>query len=171
MYTLQGKNRPTHHMPSTLSPRMVLDHTYLTRSTHSNPSWDTDSVRQSHCSREKGLLTQSTARQLTDPWVHTEFLSWANQWSSEEIQTSVDDKLLGLLHPYHRHVIGTFNTYSWRPTYRSLTDLGGGYNLGGAGLPRTHSPTFPTSCVHFPIRAPPGLQFNQTLSTKPKCWV
>jgi hypothetical protein len=36
---------------------------------------------RSHCSREKWLLTQSTARQLTDPWVRTRFLSQANQWS------------------------------------------------------------------------------------------
>jgi hypothetical protein len=35
----------------------------------------------SHCSREKGLLTQSTARRLTDPWVRTQLLSWSNQWS------------------------------------------------------------------------------------------
>jgi hypothetical protein len=36
----------------------------------------------SHYSREKGLPTQSTARRLTDPWVRTQFLSQANQWSS-----------------------------------------------------------------------------------------
>jgi hypothetical protein len=36
----------------------------------------------SHCSREKGLPTQSTARRLTDPWVRTQFLSEANQWST-----------------------------------------------------------------------------------------
>jgi hypothetical protein len=32
-------------------------------------------VEQDHYSQEKGLPTQSTARQLTDPWVRTEFLS------------------------------------------------------------------------------------------------
>jgi hypothetical protein len=36
----------------------------------------------SHCSREKGLPTQSTARRLTDLWVHTQFLSQVSQWSS-----------------------------------------------------------------------------------------
>jgi hypothetical protein len=166
-----GKTRPTHHMPSTLSTRMVKDHTYLTRSTHSNPSWDVDSVGQSHCSQEKELPTQSTARRLTDPWVRAQFLSRASQWSSGESQTSVDGRLLGLPGPYHRHAIGTFNTCSRGPTHRSLTDTGGGYNLGGVDLPCTHSPTFPTSCLHFPLKAPPGLQFNQALSTKPKCWV
>jgi hypothetical protein len=43
-----------------------------------------------------------------------------------------------------------------------------GYNLGGASLPHTHSPTFPTSCLPFPLVAPPGLHFNQVLTTKPK---
>jgi hypothetical protein len=43
------------------------------------------------------------------------------------------------------------------PTYRPLTDIGGGYNLEGAGLPYTHSLTFPTSCLYFPLMAPPGL--------------
>jgi hypothetical protein len=47
------------------------------------------------------------------------------------------------------------------PTERSLTDTGGGYNLEGAGLPHIHSPTFPTSCLPFPLMAPPGLYFNQ----------
>jgi hypothetical protein len=36
----------------------------------------------SHSSREKGLPTQSTARQMTDPRVRTQFPSQANQWSS-----------------------------------------------------------------------------------------
>jgi hypothetical protein len=150
---------------------MVQDHTYLTRSTHSNPSRDTDNVGQSHCSREKGLPTQSTARRLTDLRVCTQCLSWASQWSSEKRQISVDGKLLGLPSPYHRHAIGTFSTCLWGPTHRYLTDTGRSYNLEGVGLSHTHSPTFSTSCLHFPLSAPPSLQFNQALSTKPKCWV
>jgi hypothetical protein len=38
MYTLQRKTWPTCHTHLTLSPCMVPDHTYLTRSTHSNIS-------------------------------------------------------------------------------------------------------------------------------------
>jgi hypothetical protein len=34
---------------------------------------------QIHCPREEGLPTQSTARQLTDPWVHTQPLSHNSQ--------------------------------------------------------------------------------------------
>jgi hypothetical protein len=37
----------------------------------------------------------------------------------------------------HQYAIGTFNTCSRGPTYRSLTDTGGGYSLGGAGFPHT----------------------------------
>jgi hypothetical protein len=69
----------------------------------------------------------------------------------------------GLPGPYHRHAIGTFNTCSRGPTERSLIDTGGGYKPGGAGLPHTHSPTFPTRYPHFPLMAPPGLHFNQIL--------
>jgi hypothetical protein len=36
---------------------------------------------RSHCSWEKGLPTQSTARRLIDPWVNTQLLSWTSQWS------------------------------------------------------------------------------------------
>jgi hypothetical protein len=39
MYTMQGKIRPIRHTFSTLSPRMLYDHTYLTRSTYSNLSY------------------------------------------------------------------------------------------------------------------------------------
>jgi hypothetical protein len=42
-----------------------------------------------------------------------------------------------------------------------------GYNLEGVELPHAHSPTFPTSCPHFPLVAPPDLQFHQVLTTKP----
>jgi hypothetical protein len=39
MYTLQWKTQPTRHTLSTLSPRMVYDHMYLTWSTYSNLSY------------------------------------------------------------------------------------------------------------------------------------
>jgi hypothetical protein len=91
--------------------------------------------------------------------------------SSVEKSTPVDNRLLGLPGPYHRHAIGTFNTCSRGPTEWSLIDTGGGYNLEGAGLPHTHSPTFPTSCPHFPLMALLGLHFNQILAKRPKCLV
>jgi hypothetical protein len=54
------------------------------------------------------------------------------QWGQS--QASINGRLLGLLDSYHQYAIGTFNTYSRGPTERSLTDTGGGYNLGGANF-------------------------------------
>jgi hypothetical protein len=81
------------------------------------------------------------------------------QWGQS--QASINGRLLGLLGPYHQYVIGTFNTCSWGPTEWSLIDTGGGYNLEGTGLPHIHSLTFPTSCPHFPLVAPSGLQLTK----------
>jgi hypothetical protein len=52
-------------------------------------------------------------------------------------KASVDDKLLGLLGPYHQHVIGTFNICSRVSTPRSLTNKGEGYSLEGTIFPHT----------------------------------
>jgi hypothetical protein len=125
---------------------------------------------QIHCTQEEGLLTQSTAHWPTNPQVRIQLLSHNSHWSSGKSQASVDNWLLGLPSSHHRHAIGTFNTYSRGPTERSLIDTGGGYNLGGASLPRINSPTFPTICLHFPLVAPSGLQFNQVLTMKSKFW-
>jgi hypothetical protein len=57
------------------------------------------------------------------------------QWGQS--QASINSRLLGLLDPYDQYVIGTFNTCSCGPTEWSLTDTGGGYNLGGVGFPPT----------------------------------
>jgi hypothetical protein len=126
---------------------------------------------KSHCSREKGPPTQSTACRLTDLWVRTQFLSWANQWSRGISQAPIGDPLLGLSGPYHRHAIGMFNTCSRGPTHQSLINIGGGYNLGGAGLPHTTPRPSQPAISTFHLRASPGLQFNQVPTTKPKCWV
>jgi hypothetical protein len=123
---------------------------------------------QIHCTRDEGLTTQSTARRPSDPRVRTQLLSHNSQRAVVKIQAPVDNRLLGLPDPYHRHAIGTLNTCSRGPTERSIIDTCGGYNLGGAGLPHIHSPTFPTSCPHFPLVAPPDLHFNQVLANRPK---
>jgi hypothetical protein len=115
---------------------------------------------QIHYTREEGLPTQSTARRSSDPRVHTQLLSHNSQRAVGKSQAPVNNRLLGLPGPYHWHAIGTFNTCSREPTERSLIDTGDGYNLVGAGLPHTHSTTFPTSCPHFSLMASPGLNFN-----------
>jgi hypothetical protein len=141
------------------SPHIATFHTVINR------------FEQIHCTREEGLPTQSTTRQPSDSHVRTQLLSHNSQRAVGKSQAHVDNRLLGLPGPYHRHAIGTFNTCSRGSTEQSLIDTGGGNNLGGAGLPHTHSPTFPTSCPHFPLMAPPGLHFNQVLGNRPKCLV
>jgi hypothetical protein len=59
-------------------------------------------------------------------------------------QAPVDGRLLGLPGPYHRHAIGTFNTCSWVPTSRSLTDTGGGYHIENLGIATPLFPPFPS---------------------------
>jgi hypothetical protein len=88
------------------------------------------------------------------------------QW--RQSQPSVNGRLLGLSGPYHRHAIGTFNICSRGPTHRSLTNTGGSYKLGGAGLPHTTlRPSQPTVLPFSPkslTRSP----VYQVLSTKPE---
>jgi hypothetical protein len=124
----------------------------------------------SHCSWKKGS------------WHNSQHAGWPIRGSvpsfppkptNEAVglsQASVDEKLLGLLGPYHQHVIGTFNAYSQGLTHRSLTDTGGGYNLGGADFlhttPCPAQPAIPLPPFH--LRAPPGLQLNHKPLIKPK---
>jgi hypothetical protein len=83
-------------------------------------------------------------------------------------QASVDNKLLGLLGLYHQHAIGTFNTYSRGPTHWFLTDTGRGYSLKGAGFAHTTPRPSQLTVFTFHLRALPGPQFNEVLSTKPE---
>jgi hypothetical protein len=143
---------------------MVHDHTYLTWSTYSNLSYSrqkiwTDPLHQRR--RAPDTIHSMTAIRSTGPYPAS--LSQQPKSSGEKL-IPVNNWLLGLPGPYHWHAIGTFNTCSRGPTERSLIDTGRGYNLGGAGLPHTHSPTFPTSCPHFPLMALLGLHFNQLLA-------
>jgi hypothetical protein len=39
----------------------------------------------------------------------------------------------------------------------ALNDSGGGYHLGALNIRSDHSPSFPSSILHFPLIAPPGL--------------
>jgi hypothetical protein len=125
---------------------------------------------RSHCSREKGFLTQSIARRLTDPRVRTQLLSWASQWSRGISQAPDGDQLLGLSDTYHRHAIGTFNTYSRGSTERSLIDTGEATTLE---VPTCHIPLFdlPDQLSPLSPSGPARSSFNQVLTTKPKCWV
>jgi hypothetical protein len=104
-----------------------------------------------------------TKDRLAQPssWVTSFLLPCDSPGVGERVFGPMVTHYISLLGPYHQHAIGTFNTCSRGPTERSLIDTGGVYNLGGVGLPHTHSPTFPSSCLRFPLKAPLGLHFNQ----------
>jgi hypothetical protein len=48
-----------------------------------------------------------------------------------------------------------------QPTW-ALIDTGGGYRLGAPNIRSDHSPSFPSSILHFPLITPPGLQLCQS---------
>jgi hypothetical protein len=170
MYTLQGKTRSTQHVrfpcQSTYARYMLPAGGPRTWQPFTQPPTDLNgaTVPEKNGSRHNPQHAGLPIRRFIPS-----FSPRTANGAVGKSQASVDNRLLGLPGPYHRHAIGTFNTCSRGPPERSSIDLGGGYNLGGAGLPHTHSPTFPTSCLHFPLMAPPGLHFNQVLATNPKC--
>jgi hypothetical protein len=94
-------------------------------------------------------------------------LSQHSHWSSNESQTSVDSRLLGLPGPYHRHAIGTFNTCSRVPTLRSLTDTGGGYHIENLRIAISLSPPFPFEGSTGP---PNGSDRSQIIPTTITNW-
>jgi hypothetical protein len=50
-----------------------------------------------------------------------------------------------------------------QPT-RALTDTGGGYHLEVLNIRSDHSPSFPSSILHFPLIAPPSLILNHSIT-------
>jgi hypothetical protein len=136
-------------MPSTLSPCMVLNHTYLTRSMHSNlshshqHSWAGSLLLRK---RAPDTIHNTSANRSAGPYLVSLPRQSLKQWGKS--QSSIDGWLLGLPGPYHRHAIGMFNTCSRRPTHRSLTDTGGSYNH---------------------LRAPPSLRLSNLNIASVKC--
>jgi hypothetical protein len=84
MYTLQRK--PNQH--ATRIPRSVRIWSQTIRISRGQHMATFHVVvnrfKQIHYSQEEGLPTQPTARRLTGPRVHTQFLSHNNQWSHGE---------------------------------------------------------------------------------------
>jgi hypothetical protein len=161
-------NQDPYEVPTLKHWRII--HTYMTRiKSYYMNSWVTKEIHRQWSVRVKNIA------EAKPKYYHSPIQGHVSVHNSQRVvgksQAPGDNRLLGLPDPYHRHAIGTLNTCSRGPTERSLIDTGGGYNLGGAGLPHTHSTTFPTSCPHFSLMAPPGLHFNQILARRPKCWV
>jgi hypothetical protein len=146
MYTLQEKIRPAWHI---CFPRR---YTYTRRTLPAGGP----RTRQPFASHQQ-RWTDPTALEKKG-WVirkcTTLFLSQHSHWSSNESQTSIDSRLLGLPDSYHRHAIGTFNTCSWVPTPRFLTDTGGGYHIENIGIATTLFPPFPSEGSTDPLNGP-----------------
>jgi hypothetical protein len=170
MYTLQGETRLTRHV------RFPRQSTYARRTLPAGGPRTWQPFTKSSTAMDRAAAPEKKGsrhnpRRVGWP-IHRSIPSFSPVPAIEVVgvkPSSVGNQLLGLPGPYHRYAIGTFNTCLQGPTERFSTDLGGGYNLGGAGLPHTHSSTFPTSCLYFSLMAPPSLHFNQVLATNPKC--
>jgi hypothetical protein len=130
---------------------------------HGNLSWVID---RSHYSREKGLLTQSTARRLTDQWVRTQFLSQANQWSSrlklsfcQWQSTRLTEPISPACDRYVQYMLTGANpsVLNWHSR---------GLQPWRCRLFTYHSPTFPTSYLAFPPKGPARSQVINQIITK-----
>jgi hypothetical protein len=166
-----GETRPTHHTHPMLIPRMIPNHTYLTWSTHSNLS-------RSH---QQSWIGPLLPRKRAPDTIQSTPADWSTgsypvflqsqpmkQWGQNQL--SVDGRLLGLSDPYHRHAIGTFNTCSRGPTYRSLIDTRGGYNLEGISFPNTTPWPSQPMVSRFHLRAPLGLQVSYLSNSGFQVW-
>jgi hypothetical protein len=108
----------------------------------------------SHCSWEKWLLTQSTARWLTDPRVHNQILSQVNQWNSRLKPSFCRCQAIRLTGSrslacdrYVQYLLAganplVLNWHIW------------GLQPWRCWLSTHHSPTFPTSYLHFASKGP-----------------
>jgi hypothetical protein len=147
------ETRPTRHTHPALSPHTVPDHTYLTRSMHSNLLHSTHEVKTSPLHSEEILVTKNRLAQPSS-WVISFFLLHDNFGVGERGFSQVVTQLHRLTRPIYHHAIGMFNTCSRGPTHWSLTDTGGGYiHLRALPSLRLSKQTFPT-----------GLKEDQTLN-------
>jgi hypothetical protein len=146
------RRKPDQH--ATRFPRLVREWSMIiriSRGPHLATFCETPTcLDRSHCSWEKWLLTQSTPRRLTDPRVHTQFLSRANQWSRGRKPCSYrwpSTRLTGLISPacdrYVQYLLTGANpsVLNWHRR---------GLQPQRCRLATYHSPTFPTSCFYFP---------------------
>jgi hypothetical protein len=130
-------------------------------------SWDADRFGQIPLLPRKGLLTQSTTLRLTDLRVHTQLLSRASQWSRGREPSSwrwPTTRFTGLISPacdrYIQYLLTGANSsvLNWHRQ---------GLQPWRFRLFIYHSPTFPTSCLPFPLKALSGLRLSkQHLSTE-----
>jgi hypothetical protein len=140
MYTLKGKIWYTRHV------RFPRQPTYTTcmPPTGDPHTWQPFTLTQQSWT-DSPLPRKSAPDSTSQPnWVacrtHLSFSPRHNHWSSA-FKPNIYWRIccIGLLGPYHQHVISTFNTCSQGPTHQSLTDTSKNYNLRCAALPH-HTP-------------------------------
>jgi hypothetical protein len=133
------------HMIRTLLMPVHVHHTYVFHEKslyvvtfHANPT-----ELDRFTTLEKKWSQLHLSAQLSGLWNPPQFLSQHNHWSSV-LKPNICWWIgyIGLLGLYLQHVISTFNICSREPTHQSLIITGGGYNLGGVGLP--HHTTQPS---------------------------
>jgi hypothetical protein len=172
MYTLQGKTRPTHHVRFARQSTYTR-HTLPAGSPHTWQPFMKSSTTMNRVIAPKKKGSRHNPRHV-GKLIRGSVPSFSPEPAIEAVGVklpSINNQLLGLPGSYHQHANGIFNTCSQGSTHRSLTNTGGGYNLGGVGLPHiTHWPSQPHVST-FHLRVPPGLQFNQDPSTKSRFWV
>jgi hypothetical protein len=97
----------------------------------------------------------TTPTRLSDPRVRHPFLSQHNHWSSNESQESVDNRLRQFTWPIITSMWWVRSILSHGgPTHQCLTNIGEGYNLGGAGMPHTTPRPSQPTVIHFPPTGP-----------------
>jgi hypothetical protein len=126
-----------------------------------NLSWVINRVEQAHCSREEGLLTQSTAHHWPIRGSVPSFsLEPANEavGAKPSIYQRPATRLTGPISP----VCDRYVQYLFAGANRTvLNQHRRGLQPWRCRFSTYHSLTFPTSCLPFPLVAPPGLHLTQ----------
>jgi hypothetical protein len=159
MYNLQGETRPTHHV---CFPCRSM-YARRTLPMGGPRTWQPFTLTQQSWTNSL-LLRKTGLNSTSQPRLSGTQLSFSPNTTIEAMrlsQTAIDNRLLGLLGPYHRHAISTFNTCSWVLTPRSLTDTGGGYHIENLGIAIALSLPFPSEGSTDPPNGPAQSQIIQ----------
>jgi hypothetical protein len=112
-------------------------------------------------------LSRATTPEKKGSWYNSQHNGWSIRRSVPSFSPNPTNEAVGakstscwrsttrLTRHIYQYAIGTFNTCSREPTYRSLTDTGGGYKLGGVVFPHITSQPSPSTVSAFHLRACP----------------
>jgi hypothetical protein len=99
------------------------------------------------------------------PWVAHALFHYTPIWygriasvSAEHDATQFGDSICPVC-------VSTFKClFNWTQPMWALTDIGGGYHHGALNVRSDHSPSFPSSILHFSLIAPPHLQLCHSIN-------